>query len=101
MKTFSAAEATEIEAAIKANGMDHVTRDHEKINWDEANQRYLPSSFTYSILLLAKDGRTGNQVSRQIESLDQVALVAKDAKKEIAARSKKTKAVIAAEGRPS
>ncbi len=89
--------ATEIEEALRAKGYKFVTKDFQKVNWDEANQRYLPSTYTYTVSVKLEDAKTGNLALEIVASPEDVEAAIKRAKAKIAPKSLRTRQAIAAE----
>lgn len=93
--------AREIIAALKEKEISYTERDHEKINYDAATERYLPSTYTYTIHLRLDDARTGNAVLKKVCSVGEIDAALAEASKEIKVAAKRTRSAIAAERRAS
>lgn len=97
MNTLSQEVAEGIESALRLRGLKCVTRSHEKINWDEANQRYLPSDYTYTVSVQMTADSTGNSVLEQIASREDIEAAIGRAQDKLNAASSRTRKAIRTE----
>jgi hypothetical protein len=98
MKTeLNQEEAVGVEAALRLRGVKVVTQTHEEIHWDATTQKYLPSTYTYTVRVQVSDDRTGNHELETVAGRADIEAAIGRAEDRLAASAKRTRRAIRAE----